>query len=155
MQTGRPANAKPSTTNRSRVTNDPRYLPGLDGRSSGARRRRDLINGFITALGGASEISPLKLAEVRRAAELVVLAEETRAQVFRDSGSVDMLALVRLKGMASRAQRSLGLKPTPVQPWSPLRARLEANAPAGAKTQQGADEKRTHATTARHDEASK
>jgi hypothetical protein len=57
----------------------------------------------IGELGGASQISPVKLAEVRRTAELVALAEEARAQAFRDgAGAIDMAALVRLENMAAR-----------------------------------------------------
>jgi len=42
--------AAPKT--RARASNNPRRLEGLDGRSAHGRRRRDVIDGFVTALGG-------------------------------------------------------------------------------------------------------
>jgi hypothetical protein len=47
-------------------------------------------------------------ANVRKAAELTALAEQTRAAALRD-GNLDPLALVRLEGAANRAVRALML----------------------------------------------
>ena len=46
---------------RSAVTNHKDLLPGLDGRSASARRFRDLVNGFVSDMGGIAEV------QVRRA----------------------------------------------------------------------------------------
>jgi hypothetical protein len=102
--------AKASTTNRSRVSNDPRYLAGVSGRTPGGRRRRDLVNFYVDALGGLDKITPVQAADVRRAAELTALAEETRGKALREGTSaIDLASLVRLEGAASRAVKALGI----------------------------------------------
>jgi hypothetical protein len=100
-----------SRNNRSKVTNDPRLIRGVDGRSAAGRRRRDLVDALITSLGGIAQVSPLRLAQVRRAAELQALAEEARAKAFTASaGASELETVIRLENLANRAQRALGLK---------------------------------------------
>jgi cobalamin-dependent methionine synthase I len=73
------------------------------------RRRRDLVATFMAALGGPSVVNDLTQVTVRKAAELVVLAEATRAGML--NGVVtDITALIRIEGEARRACRALGLK---------------------------------------------
>ena len=111
MQTAHSAPAKSSTTNRARVTNDPSHVAGSDNRSPWARRRRDLVEGFVKALGGLEKLSEVEITNVRKAAELTALAEEARAKALREgAGAVDLTALVRLEGAAGRAVRALGIK---------------------------------------------
>jgi hypothetical protein len=82
----------------------------IDGRTFAAKRRAALIRNFVDALGGDDNVTPLQLVDVRRASELTALAEEARTRALRDgSAAVDMSSLVRLEGMASRAQKALGL----------------------------------------------
>ena len=79
------------------------------------RRRRDLVETFMAALGGPSVVNELTQVTVRKAAELVVLAEATRAGML--NGVVtDITALIRIEGEARRACRALGLKIEPVLP---------------------------------------
>jgi hypothetical protein len=52
---------------------------------------------------------------VRKAAELTVMVEMARAGMLNGEPT-DMLALVRLEGVAARAVRALGLKIEPVPP---------------------------------------
>lgn len=93
---------------RSRITNDPRRLAGLDGRSPAGRRRIDLIETFVARLGGWDAVRDEQLAwDVRRAAELVALAEAAREEALK-GGPVDLGALVRIEGAADRAVRRLG-----------------------------------------------
>jgi hypothetical protein len=73
------------------------------------RRRRDLVATFMAALGGPSVVNDLTQVTVRKAAELVVLAEATRANML-NGVPTDMLALVRLEGVAARAIKVLGLR---------------------------------------------
>ena len=40
--------------------NDPRHVPGLDGRKAQERRRRDLVAIFLEALGGANAVTDLQ-----------------------------------------------------------------------------------------------
>ncbi len=62
----------------------------------------------------------MQLMHVRRAAELVALSEETRALAFSEgAGAIDLAALVRLEGAASRAVRMLGIKSGPSVPKTP------------------------------------
>jgi hypothetical protein len=98
-----------SATNRARVTNDWRRLPGHDGRSREARRRRDLAAIFLDAIGGKA--TELQLVHVRKAAELTATAEAVRAKVLAgDAGAANLELLVKLEGEARRAIRSLGIR---------------------------------------------
>jgi hypothetical protein len=76
-----------------------------------ARRRRDLIDSFVDALVGRGEdvSSPVLLAQVRAAAELVVACEMCRAALLNGQPT-NMHELLRLEGCASRAIRALGLR---------------------------------------------
>ena len=80
----------------------------IDGRSQLGRRLHDLAENFACQFGGWAGMSDMMAANVRRAAELTALAEQTRAEALRD-GNVDPLAVVRLEGAATRAVRALGL----------------------------------------------
>jgi hypothetical protein len=103
---------------RSRSTNDPEYLPKQLNPRAQDRRRRDLVG----ALGGPEAVSPLVAMQVRRAAELVTAVEMARANML-NGVPTDMLALIRLEGVAARAVRALGLKPAP-QKATPLGLRV-------------------------------
>jgi hypothetical protein len=112
--------ARASTTNRAKISNDPRYLAGHSGRTPAGRRRRDLVTVFVDALGGADKVTGVQLMDIRRAAELTALAEETRAKALCEgTSSVDLAALVRLEGAASRAVRALGVKSGPAATRAP------------------------------------
>jgi hypothetical protein len=114
----------------SRITNRPRRMV-VSGRTATGRRLRDLADGFAEALGGWQKIDYTTAANVRRAAELTVLAEQSRAHALRH-GCNDFTGLTRLEGYAYRAVRALGLclyddKLRPAKPKVvPLRERLMA-----------------------------
>lgn len=135
MQSARSATAKSSTTNRAKISNDPRYLAGHTGRSPAGRRRRDLVNFYVDALGGADNVTPVQVTDIRRAAELTALAEETRAKALCEgTGAVDLAALVRLEGAASRAVRALGIKSGPSAQRTPTISEwMAAQTPRRAK----------------------
>lgn len=84
----------------------------LDGRTLVARRRRELIDVYTTALGGPAALSEGQVIDVRKAAELSALAEQARARAMRegltDAGEIS--AMVRLESTAARAVRSLNIK---------------------------------------------
>ena len=106
------------------------------------RRRRDLVETFMAALGGPSVVNELTQVTVRKAAELVVLAEATRAGML--NGVVtDIIGLIRIEGEARRACRSLGLKIEPVPPKTTpaglQRARARWKADEKAKAAQAAE----------------
>ena len=95
---------------RAHVTNDPGFLPKQPpGLFASARRRRDLVDGFLHELGGADQLSPVVLMQVRRAAELICASEMLRASLLNGQ-AVNVHELLRMEGCASRAIRGLGLK---------------------------------------------
>jgi hypothetical protein len=73
------------------------------------RRRRDLVEAFLAALGDG--VNDLVMLQVRRCAELQAMCEMARALALSGAPMTDMLALVRLEGVAARALRALGIKP--------------------------------------------
>lgn len=104
----------------------------LDGRSAIAKRTLRLINRFVGALGGAARVSPVQMLAIRRAAELTVTTEQMRASALRGE-PVDVLALVRLENLATRAVAALGLdqrqpEPKPPETFADLAARAQAAA---------------------------
>jgi hypothetical protein len=68
-----------STTNRSRVTNGTRLLVGVDGRSTQARRFRDLMHAYKDQFDSATADRNL----VRQAALLALKREQLQAAVVR------------------------------------------------------------------------
>jgi hypothetical protein len=92
---------------RSRLSNKPHKM-AIDGRSQLGRRLHDLAASFAVQLGGWSALSDTMAANVRKAAELSALAEQSRTEALRN-GNIDPLALVRLEGAANRAVRALNL----------------------------------------------
>lgn len=101
------AAAAPKT--RARASNNPRRLEGLDGRSAHGRRRRDVIDGFVAALGGPDRVTDPMMSDVVRAADLTLLAERARADALRGGAEINVGDLVRLEGARDRAVRRLNL----------------------------------------------
>jgi hypothetical protein len=92
--------------------------------------------------------------KVRRAAELVVTAEELRASTLsaeRPPTDLAMLALVRLEGIADRAVRRLGLDRKPEPAETTLAQYLETRQPV-AEQVEGADSTETSGPTTTGDE---
>ena len=105
----RHGSASPPPASRSRSTNSPAFLPKQPlSRRALDRRRKDLVSSFLAALG-PDAVNGLTAVMVRRAAELTTAAEMARAGML-NGVATDMLALIRLEGVASRAVRALGLK---------------------------------------------
>jgi hypothetical protein len=100
---------------RSALSNDAAYLPKqpLNPRALD-RRRKDLAMAFVNALGGEQACSELTMVAVRRCAELQAMCEMARANML-NGVPTDMLALVRLEGVAARAIRQLGIQPPPAK----------------------------------------
>jgi len=78
----------------------------IDGRSAVAKRAQRLMGRFVDALGG--HVGPVAMVQVRRAAELVITAEQLRACVLRGE-PIDYLVLVRVENLATRAVAALGI----------------------------------------------
>src|SRR5262245_6675143 len=95
---------------RSRISNHRDLLPEIvDGRSSAARRFRDLVNGFISAQGGLDLCSETKLARLRRLAAVTVMAESIEARLINGE-PVDTNRLCVLASTSVRLAMRLGLE---------------------------------------------
>src|ERR1700751_2611991 len=65
--------------NRSAITNHRDMLPGIDGRSAGARRYRDLVLEIVADQGGVEHCATARLQLIRRFAAASVIAEGLEA----------------------------------------------------------------------------
>lgn len=101
-----------SLTNRSRVTNGTRLLEGIDGRTPGARRFRDLIDSFASDLGGAQDLSEAERALVKQAASVTIRAEQLQAAIVRGE-AVDPDELIRLSNTSRRLLASIRRRAAP------------------------------------------
>jgi hypothetical protein len=82
----------------------------LSGATTEGRRLLDIADALADGLGGWKALSDLMAARVRRAAELVTLAEMTRKSALLGKIVLHPDTLVRLENTASRAVAALGLK---------------------------------------------
>jgi len=97
---------------RSRVTNHKDLLPKLDGRSSAARRFRDLVNSYIADMGGADQCSDIKLGLLRRLAAVTVQSELIEAKMINGE-AVDVATLCTLASTTVRLSQRLGIERVP------------------------------------------
>jgi hypothetical protein len=83
----------------------------LDGRTRRARRRRELIATYSAALGGDATLTEGQRIDIRKAAELVALAESARAVAMLEgtASASAISAMVRLESSSTRAVRALRL----------------------------------------------
>jgi len=86
---------------RSEVTNHADLLPGLDGRSSAARRFRDLVSAYLADMGGLDQCSEIKLGLLRRLAATTVQAELLEARMVNGE-AVDVATLCTLSSTVMR-----------------------------------------------------
>jgi hypothetical protein len=96
-------------TQRSRATNHADLLPGLDGRSSAARRFRDLVSSYVVDMGGLDLCSEIKLGLLRRLAATTVQCELLEVQMVNGQ-AVDIATLCTLASTAMRLSVRLGLE---------------------------------------------
>lgn len=87
---------------RSKLTNDPTRLPGVDRRSSGGRRYLDIAEAVAAQFPDASTVALRELASLR-----FTLEREQGAIVASDSRSLE--DLVRLTNAVERKERALRL----------------------------------------------
>src|SRR5215210_4031854 len=96
--------ASRSPTSRSAVSNLTRFLDGVDGRSAGARRFRDLIADFAEPFGGLETLAESERVLVKQAAALALRAESM--QIINGEAG-DHNALIRLSSEARRILSSI------------------------------------------------
>ena len=94
----------------------------LDGRRSNVKRQRTLVALYTDRLGGSPD--PVKAAQIQRAADLSVIADDLRKAFMRGDAGVTADAIVRADNAADRARRSLGLHGAPERTVRPIRERL-------------------------------
>jgi hypothetical protein len=112
MLADRPANARRKGPEKSRVTNHQDLLPGLDGRSSAARRFRDLVSAYIADMGGLDPCSEIKLGLLRRLAATTVQSELLEARMVNGE-PVNVSELCALASTTVRLSTRLGLERVP------------------------------------------
>jgi hypothetical protein len=105
----RPQVAPSPPATRARVTNHKALLPNLDGRSSSARRYRDLVNSYIADMGGLDQCSDIKLGLLRRLAAVTVQSELIEARMINGE-AVDIGTLCTLASTTVRLSQRLGLE---------------------------------------------
>ncbi len=93
-------------TARNAVSNGSRLLEGIDGRSAGARRFKDLIESFARNLGGIDGLSETEQSLIRQAASVTMRVEQLQSAIVRGE-HVDPDDLVRLSNTARRCLASI------------------------------------------------
>jgi hypothetical protein len=90
-----------AATTRSRITNGKSLLAGIDARSAGARRYRDLVQAYAEPLGGLEGLGATDAALVREIASVSLQSEAMAASLARGDG-VDPEQSVRVANVLSR-----------------------------------------------------
>jgi hypothetical protein len=94
---------------RARITNHADLLPDLDGRSSQARRFRDLVLAFVADMGGLDNCSSVRLGLLRRLAAASVLIERLEAEAVAGK-AIDVNEFCTLTSTTVRLSQRLGLE---------------------------------------------
>jgi hypothetical protein len=138
LETNVPAQQKLTTSSqvtrrklgRARATNEPGHLASPTPLRQ-ARRRRDLVNMFVAAIGPAA-VTDLMMVTVKRAAELTVACEAARAAVLNGgANTTEIENLIKLEGECRRATKALGIKLDAKPAHIPLRDQLAAEIAEG------------------------
>jgi hypothetical protein len=116
MQHARDTLANSCATTRSKVSNGTRLLQDVDGRSSSARRFRDLVRAYEAEVGG--NLTEVERGLVRQAAALTFKAEKLQSDLV-NGNPVDGDQLIRLTGTAKRILSALGEKASKRKPPAP------------------------------------
>lgn len=103
--------SRPPTT-RSAISNGSRILEGIDGRSTGARRFKDLIENFSRDMGGIERLSEAEQTLVRQAASLTMRGEQLQAAIVKGE-PVDPDELIRLSNTARRCLEAVQRREQP------------------------------------------
>ena len=113
---------KRSAKLRSRFTNDPSFLPGVDRRTRDGRRYQDIVLAVVSEFGAANPVALREIAALR-----FTLEREQGAIVSGDQRSLE--DLVRLTNAIERKERALRLakrRQSPASVPAALRDRLSS-----------------------------
>jgi hypothetical protein len=97
-----------SAAARARTTNRDIYLPGVDGRSTVARRYHDITIAVISDQGGLDNMSELRLHLCKRAAAVNTLIEQMEARIVAGE-PIEQDKYVSLIQASIRLSNTLGL----------------------------------------------
>ena len=96
---------------RSRITNGRELLPGIDQRSTWARRMRDLIKLHVDDIGGLEVTSEAQRSLIRRIAVLEVEAEYLETAFAQRNASGKQYDLyLRIAGLLKRLYELIGIE---------------------------------------------
>jgi hypothetical protein len=101
---GRPLRTRSAVSNCSRM-----HAKGIDGRSTQARRFKDLVASFASSLGGDTSLSEVDRALIRNAAALTVQCERLQAAAIAGH-EVKSEEMTRLANSSARILTALRLK---------------------------------------------
>jgi hypothetical protein len=116
MQHARDTLATSCATSRSKVSNGTRLLQNVDGRSSSARRFRDLVRAYETEVGG--NLTEVERGLIRQAAALTFKAETLQSALVNGE-SVDGDQLIRLSSTSKRILSAITAKANKRKPAPP------------------------------------
>jgi hypothetical protein len=138
MQHVRDTVATSCASSRSKVSNGSRLLQNVDGRSSSARRFRDLVRAYEAEVAG--NLTEVDRGLIRQAAALTFKAEALQSDLVNGL-PVDGDQLIRLTGTAKRILSALREKASKRKPPAPTlqdhlarRAARTAEPPSGEGT---------------------
>jgi hypothetical protein len=98
-----------SPNNRSKVSNGLKLLPGLDGRSTWARRFHDLCAAHASDCGGPDSLSEAQISLIRRSAALEVTLEKLETDMA-NGVEVNLDLYSRVAGHLRRILETVGVR---------------------------------------------
>lgn len=113
---------------RSKISNRPGALIGVDGRTAWARRFRDLVHQHMADLGGEDRLSQAELTLINRAATLTCELErmDTRFAEAGEASRDDLDTYQKTAGALRRLLESIGLERRARDVTHDLKAYVEA-----------------------------
>jgi hypothetical protein len=97
---------------RSAISNDTLKLHGVDGRSRGGRRYRDLMRSYASELGGIASVTESQRALCAQAAAMTVQIEALQGRIIAGE-AIDPELMVRTSNVQLRALAALDLRRGP------------------------------------------
>jgi hypothetical protein len=125
----------------SAVSSGRRMFVQGDSSSAWSRRYRDIVAGHVSDLGGQAVLSEAEISLIKRVSTLELECEQAEGKLSMGQ-EIDLDLYQRMTNSLRRVLESLGLQRRPrnvtvdgveLEPFSPMRARWQAEAEATAK----------------------
>jgi hypothetical protein len=125
----------------SAVSSGRRMFVHGDASSAWSRRYRDIVAGHVSDLGGRSALSEAEISLIKRVSTLELECEQFEGQLSMGQ-VIDLDLFQRMTNSLRRTLETLGIERKPrdvtldgveIEPFSPMRARWQAEAEAAAK----------------------